>query len=284
MTESKDKQKAIESQSPEPEEQQKQRSQSVESENDVTGSDDSQSGGKSTRSESEAAEEGSKGVQGQASADGQGATHGWQAIYSPQHNAYYFYNSITQETTWVNPLQPEASGSGTTSETAGGSESGQQAGDAEGSAASSSKDAGSEQAAAGPSSSHYSALQAAAIAQGIDPALAHLDPSLLSSVPGRPVDASGIPLFTAKFNRHTGAFAKADSRDPGHFSEYERAKRMSEFYFDVNQWEKQLAEQGGSIKGDEAGKKRKRLTKADMERFKEQKKQKKLAKTAWLRT
>ncbi|KAH6903310.1 hypothetical protein BKA70DRAFT_1155621 [Coprinopsis sp. MPI-PUGE-AT-0042] len=209
---------------------------------------------------------------------------GWQAIFSPQHNAYYFFNSITQETTWVNPMQPqpEASGSGSAS----GSEPPTNA-----SASSITEPAGQEPEASTSAStpaaiSHYSALQAAAIAQGIDPALAHLDPSLLSSVPGRPADASGIPMFTAKFNKHTGAFAKNDARDPSHLSEFERAKRMSEFYFDVGAWENQLAEHGGSIRGgDDAqtGEKRKRLTKKDMERFKEQKKAKKLAKTAWLR-
>lgn len=207
----------------------------------------------------------------------------WQAIFSPQHNAYYFFNTVTQETTWVNPLQPEASGSGASGSTEEGTSSKSEP-EAE---ASSAEQQATGQAGPGPGSmSHYTALQEAALAQGIDPALAHLDPSLLSGVPGRPVDASGIPLFTAKFNRHTGAFAKTSARDPGHFSEYERAKRMSEFYFDVNQWEDQLASQGGSIKGteeDQESKKRKRLTKTDMERFKEQKKQKKLAKTAWLR-
>ena len=80
----------------------------------------------------------------------------------------------------------------------------------------------------------------------------------------------GIPVFSAKFNRHTGAFAKTDARDPSHLSEFERAKRMSEFYFDVGAWEQQLAEQGGSIRGGEdaqTGEKRKRLTKKDMVSF-----------------
>jgi hypothetical protein len=106
----------------------------------------------------------------------------------------------------------------------------------------------------------------------------------------------GIPLFTAKFNRHTGAFARVDARDPSHLSEHERAKRMSQFYFDVDQWQDDLAKHGGSIKGPagagaseeweddgEGGRKRKRPTKKDMEMYKEKKKQKKLAKTAWLR-
>src|SRR5215510_6021838 len=36
----------------------------------------------------------------------------WQAIFSPQYNTYYFYNSVTQETTWINPLQPDSASSG----------------------------------------------------------------------------------------------------------------------------------------------------------------------------
>lgn len=120
------------------------------------------------------------------------------------------------------------------------------------------------------------------MAQGIDPSLAHLDPSLASS--------SGVPsnfMYTAKFNARTGAFAKSDSRDPTHLSEYERAKRMSEFYFDVGAWERDVearnkAEIEAEAEGE--GKKRKRPTKKDLERFKEQKRLKKIAKTAWLRT
>ncbi|KAG0699429.1 hypothetical protein DFH29DRAFT_877332 [Suillus ampliporus] len=180
----------------------------------------------------------------------------WQAIWSPQHNTYYFYNSETKETTWINPIQPATSES----------------------------DPSSSTPQSGPSAidSHYAALQANAMAQGIDPSLAHLDPSLASS--------SGVPsnfMYTAKFNARTGAFAKADSRDPTHLSEYERAKRMSEFYFDVGAWERDVetrnrAEADADAEGE--GKKRKRPTKKDLERFKEQKRLKKIAKTAWLRT
>ncbi|KAG2046031.1 hypothetical protein BDR06DRAFT_965456 [Suillus hirtellus] len=182
----------------------------------------------------------------------------WQAIWSPQHNAYYFYNSETKETTWVNPLQPAASESEPSSSSSSTSQS-------------------------GPSTiidSHYATLQANAMAQGIDPSLAHLDPSLASS--------SGVPsnlMCTAKFNARTGAFAKVDSRDPTHLSEYERAKRMSEFYFDVGAWESAVeARNRAEIEAEGEGKKRKRPTKKDLERFKEQKKLKKIAKTAWLRT
>ncbi|KAI0039270.1 hypothetical protein FA95DRAFT_1567255 [Auriscalpium vulgare] len=192
----------------------------------------------------------------------------WQAIWSPSHGAYYFFNAVTQHTTWENPVQSEpvsANPSTTTSPPAG--------------------DAGEKDDAA-PGLSAPAALaqmyaqQEAAAAQGIDPALAHLDPTLAgSSAPG------GAYSYTAKFNARTGAFAKPDGRDPTHLSEYERAKRMSEVYFDVGSWEQEVEARKRQEAEDEAnGKKRKRPSKKDVERFKEQKRLKKIAKTAWLRT
>ncbi|RDB17396.1 hypothetical protein Hypma_001879 [Hypsizygus marmoreus] len=201
----------------------------------------------------------------------------WQAIFSPQYNAYYFFNTETQQTTWENPLLPSASTSTSTS-TPSPPQPEEPA------------DVSSTTTTSTTSTytSTYTALQAAALQAGIDPSLAHLDPTLLSSS----LPTSSSTAFTAKFNARTGAFARPDARDPTHLSEHARATRMSEFYFDVGAWEKQLAEQGGSIKGggggagaeEEEGRKRKRPSKKDLERFKEQKKQKKIAKTAWLRT
>ncbi|KAL0945927.1 hypothetical protein HGRIS_012208 [Hohenbuehelia grisea] len=192
----------------------------------------------------------------------------WQAIFSPQHNAYYFFNSETQETTWINPLDPSASAS--TSGSAEAAEAEPQAGPS------------SEPDQTSSATPAYSAMQAAALAAGVDPALAHLDPSLAYGAVG--TGGGPIPTFSAKFNARTGAFAPTNSRDPTHLSEYERMKRMSEFYFDVNQWEKDVAKRKEEEEEAERdGKKRKRPTKKDLERFKEQKKQKKIAKTAWLR-
>ena len=172
-----------------------------------------------------------------------GAPQGaWQAIYSPQYNTYYFYNTETQETTWTNPLQSaEAAASTSTS----------QEPDAQNPAALSSMDP------------RYVALQQAAIAQGIDPALAYLDPSLGAPMPSASIGPDGM-AFSAKFNARTGQFTRPDGRDPTHLSEYDRMKRMSQFYFDVGAWEEQLSEQGGSIKGDDATKKRKRPSKKDL--------------------
>ncbi|KAH0831342.1 hypothetical protein J3R83DRAFT_14000 [Lanmaoa asiatica] len=188
----------------------------------------------------------------------------WQALFSPQHNAYYFYNASTGETTWVNPLQPppfDPSSSSTGIQDAGAN-----------------AQADGPDGADNPNSYDPNSLEARAIAAGIDPSLAHLDPSLVG-----PSSLAHTGSFTAKFNARTGAFTAADARAPSHLSEYERMKRMSEFYFDVGAWENEV-EQRDTAEKEAGGKKRKRPTKKDLERFKEQKKQKKIAKTAWLRT
>lgn len=183
----------------------------------------------------------------------------WQAIWSAQHNMYYFYNLRTKETTWKNPLQPDSSSS------------------------------------AGPSAVEQaiSSAEAAAIAAGVDPGLAYLDPTLASGGPSNPAAYT----YAAKFNSRTGAFTAMDGRTPDHISEFERMKRMNSFYFDQEAWEKNV-EEG---QAEEAGKKRKKPSKKDLvsypsscvaspvlmdsqESFKERKRQKKLAKTAWLRT
>ncbi|SJL04684.1 uncharacterized protein ARMOST_08054 [Armillaria ostoyae] len=164
----------------------------------------------------------------------------WQAIFSPQHNTYYFYNTVTAQTTWENPLLPQPQ----------------------------------PQPQPEASSSSYDA----ALAAGIDPSLAYLDPAL--SAPAG--SSSAGYTATAKFNARTGRFTANDARDPSHMSEYERAKRMSEFYFDVGAWESQRDQQQQEEEAE--GKKRKRPSKKDLDRFKEQKRLKKIAKTAWLRT
>ncbi|KAJ7201039.1 hypothetical protein GGX14DRAFT_465527 [Mycena pura] len=194
----------------------------------------------------------------------------WQAIFSPQYNAYYFYNSETQETTWTNPLQPPSGAEASTSATA-----------AEASVTVPGETSQPQSSILDP---HYAAIQSAAIAQGIDPALAYLDPSLAASTSaGGPAGAALPQSFHAKFNARTGQFTALDGRTPDHLSEYERAKRMSEVFFDVAAWEQNLAEERAA-EAEAGGKKRKRPTKKDLERFKQQKKLKKIAKTAWLRT
>jgi hypothetical protein len=192
----------------------------------------------------------------------------WQAIWSPGHSAYYFYNSSTQETTWVNPLQPPSatSGDGDATSTTAPPPSAPTPAPASGSGSAPSTSTGASASGATPvpaSIAQIYALQEAAAAQGIDPSLAYLDPSLA----GAPSAAggSGTYNFTAKFNAHTGAFARPDGRDPTHLSEFERMKRMSSVYFNMEQWEQEVAQRKGQEDEDAAnGKKRKRPTKKDL--------------------
>lgn len=174
----------------------------------------------------------------------------WQAIWSQQHNNYYFHNIRTGETTWSNPLVDPSSSTSSTSTSAQLQQS-------------------------------YEAQQAA-LAAGIDPDLAYLDPSL-SSLPSAAGSSSstlsgtnptgmqmgfGGPGFTAKFNSRTGAFTKPTARDPSHLGEWERMQRMSSVYFDMGAYDaevqqrKQLDENGEG-EGEE-GKKRKRVSKKDL--------------------
>ncbi|KAG6380376.1 hypothetical protein JVT61DRAFT_8490 [Boletus reticuloceps] len=142
----------------------------------------------------------------------------WQAIFSSQHNAYYFYNTSTAETTWVNPIQSSPS---------------------DPSSSTCAQDTAADPQASGPDGNvnpnpyDPNSIEARAIAAGIDPSLAHLDPSLAG-----PSSLAHAGSFTAKFNARTGAFTAADARAPSHLSEYERMKRMSEFYFDVGSGKK----------------------------------------------
>ena len=164
----------------------------------------------------------------------------WQTAYSPSHNAWYFFNIRTGETTWTNPLQdPNAVPS--TSQLP--------------------LDLSSDTTQGAPSSittTTITPMGQAAFEQGIDPELAHLVPSLaygpLSTGPG---------TYSARFNVHTGKFTAADGRDPSHVSEYARAQRMSAVFFDVQEWEAEVAKR----KADEdleGPRRKKKPTKADL--------------------
>ncbi|KZT59937.1 hypothetical protein CALCODRAFT_156506 [Calocera cornea HHB12733] len=200
----------------------------------------------------------------------------WQAVWAPAYNAYYFYNGRTGETTWVNPLDPasqtpaHAQAHGSTSGAA--STSAGMPGAALGAAG--------IPAAASAATNPWAAPPSNALSEGIDPLLYHLDPTLAlsSSSSGGP---AGSYAAQARFNAHTGRFEADPTKRPERMSEFERAKRMSEVYFDTDKWEREVEER--KRREEEEGKARKRPTKKDLERFAEAKKRKKLAKTAWLR-
>ncbi|GAA5838686.1 hypothetical protein JCM11251_003263 [Rhodosporidiobolus azoricus] len=173
----------------------------------------------------------------------------WQAVFSPEANAWYFWNSETQETTWTNPRAvPEPS----------------------------------EAAAAEAASS--SALPPAEEAQstlpGIDPELAWLDPS--AAVRG---GKGGVGVTqTARFNARTGRFQADPAMNPDRISDFQRGHRQQEAYFDVEGWESSLAGKGlkrAAEASDESAKKRPSTKQVDQfRRAKEEKKRKKL--TSWL--
>ena len=198
------------------------------------------------------------------------SSRSWQALWSPAHNAYYFYNSTTYETTWVNPLQPPTAVSGdaaaapSTTPSASAPSTGADNQEAQEDDPSLSSSRSSSGAAPVPASvAQIYALQEAAAAQGINPSLAYLDPSLAAgpSAPG----GSGVYNFSARFNAHTGTFTRQQGRDPTHFSDYERMKRMSSVYFNMEQWEQEVAQRKNREDEDAAnGKKRKRPTKKDL--------------------
>ncbi|QRV84747.1 hypothetical protein RhiJN_12763 [Ceratobasidium sp. AG-Ba] len=176
----------------------------------------------------------------------------WQAIWSPAHNAYYFYNSRTAETTWVNPLEPPAASSSNSDPAAAPTPS------------TSSAQPQPEVAAAAPTEPEEKPPQDLSYLNGIDPELAYLDPSL--AVP--PTGAKGpVPTFTARFGARSGKFTAMDGRQPEHLSEAASA---------TDELSKADREAG-------VGDKRKRVTKEDIERFKAQKQAKKALRNAWLR-
>jgi hypothetical protein len=184
----------------------------------------------------------------------------WQAIFSPAHNAYYFFNAATQQTTWVNPLQPapDASASAPDPAPAPAPVASTSTSDPtpEGSSA--------PQAALPPQLAQLYATQAAAAAAGIDPALAFLDPSLAAGGAG---GGGAAYAASAKFNARTGAFARADARAPEHLSEHARAQRMSAFYFDTAAWEADVAKRAAEEDAeDEEARKRRRPSKKDLVR------------------
>ncbi|GAA6038027.1 hypothetical protein JCM8097_007506 [Rhodosporidiobolus ruineniae] len=180
----------------------------------------------------------------------------WQAVFSPEANAWYFWNSETHETTWTNPRDPSAAA-----------------------AASSSSSSAAQPATSTDSAAEDGAAEGAL--PGIDPDLAWLDPS--AALKGQ----AGKGGFAQKgrFNARTGRFQADPAMNPDRISDFQRGHRQQEAYFDVTGWEQQLQgrgiKRGPETEGDDGGKKRPSTKQVDQFRkAKEEKKRKKL--NAWL--
>ena len=173
----------------------------------------------------------------------------WQAVWSPESNgereytprmhlldscsAWYFWNTITGEVSWTNPLEPEGSSS----------------------------TPAQPPLPPGPPPEGSAPSAAFGLPRDIDPDLAFLLPPSQRGGPG--ADASAQ---TALFNSRTGRFTPADyNYTVDHLDEYNRSKRMNSHYFDVEAWEKQRAAENAKRKADEAaGIAPKKITKKDM--------------------
>ncbi|GAA94917.1 uncharacterized protein L969DRAFT_25759 [Mixia osmundae IAM 14324] len=181
------------------------------------------------------------------------ATHGdWTAVWDKQAQAYYFWNKKTQETTWVNPVQVPAEASTSTATV-------------------------QSTVPAGGKLTKLS-YSAEGNVDGIDPDLVYLDPKL--AIPGRESTGPG-PAFSARFNARTGRFEGDPEKTPDRVSGIERAKRQNQNFFDYDGWQKAF-----DMKQDIERQKRaagessdapppKKLTKAQLEKFRERKKQRK---------
>lgn len=166
----------------------------------------------------------------------------WQAVWSAEQNgqlpfgvrtheaetiAWYFWNTITSEVTWTNPLEPAPS---TT-------------------ASSSSEPAPfqpplpKELPPPKPEDAPRPVYNAV---PDIDPDLAYLLPPDQRGVGG----SADAALQTAFFNSRSGKFATGDSAKFDHLDEYNRQKRFNDHYFDVDAWQKQKDEEHAKRKRD----------------------------------
>ncbi|KAE8227699.1 hypothetical protein CF326_g7398, partial [Tilletia indica] len=151
------------------------------------------------------------------------ATQGWQAIWDPTRNAYYFWHEATQSSTWDNPYEKATTSS----------------------SSSAANNAPPQQ------------IPDRALGE-IDPELAFLDPSLAASSTRKHPSSSSAYTAAAHFDPRTGRFlastpstttispALADkhgaySNPTTFFSAPHRAKRQMDVFFDSEAWEEERA-------------------------------------------
>jgi hypothetical protein len=176
--------------------------------------------------------------------------------------AWYFWNSKTGEVTWTNPLEPETSNAGEGSN--------QSDLNAESVAPTNPPLPNEPAPQAKPTSSSSFQPPLPPPTFGLPPAIPDIDPDLAYLLPmtqrGGAGGAGDGPGQSAAFNARTGKFAPVDTNYTyDHLDEYNRMKRMSSHYFDVEAWEKQRQEDNAKRMRDEAeGKGREKPTRKDM--------------------
>ncbi|WWD02300.1 hypothetical protein V865_000339 [Kwoniella europaea PYCC6329] len=183
----------------------------------------------------------------------------WQAVWAAEQNAWYFWNKDTGEVTWTNPLEPSSSSSQPPLPT--------------------------EQPPTTPGPNDNDNVYGFGF--GGDPSQPEIDPGLAHLFGGDSSGPGGDPTMQkAMFNSRTGRFTASNYEyTVGHLDEYNRAKRMNNHYFDVDQWEREKQQENEKKrKALEDGKGgEKKITKKDMERFRKKNAEKKARSQAWLR-
>lgn len=170
---------------------------------------------------------------------------GWAPIWEDSAQAFYFYNRFTGATQWDNPRVPETSASGVETPTP----------------------------------------PATRPAGGYDPAIhGDYDPtawyaqSWEPEAPTQNLDPAAAYAASAAFNRFTGRFQNAELT-PENFNDENKSRRQMNAFFNVDAAAN--SHDGRSLKEERSGKK---LTKAELKKFKEKRKAKKEEKRkAWLR-
>ncbi|OCF31537.1 hypothetical protein I316_06736 [Kwoniella heveanensis BCC8398] len=209
----------------------------------------------------------------------------WQAVWAPEQNAWYFWNTKTGEVSWTNPLESTSASETHAAQPplpdeapplpSGPVPSGSTTTPRYGSAA-------ATNAFEAPlSTSRY----------GQQPSQPEIDEGLLHMVSGVRGGGGYAPggdpgVQSAAFNSRTGQFTPSNYQyTVGHLDEYNRAKRMNSHYFDVEAWEREkAADQEKRKREEESGQGGSRkVTKKDMQRFKKKAQEKRARNQAWLR-
>lgn len=176
-----------------------------------------------------------------------GEDDGWQAIWDAQHQAYYFYNALTGQSTWTNPRVPPATTLPPTLPT-------------EATVYAPGTDLPPPEGEGDPNyePTYYQ------LAHGIT------DPSAVTAE-----DIASTYAATGTFNRFTGKWQAG--KNPENYNDENKSRRQMEFYFDVDAAAN--SHDGRSLK---AERQMKKLSKKELKAFREKKKEKKEQKRrAW---
>lgn len=171
---------------------------------------------------------------------------GWTPIWEESAQAFYFFNRFTSAAQWDNPRVPQTSAPGIETPT--------------------------------PPATRPAGGYDPAIHGDYDATAWYAQAASEPEVPAQNADPAAAYAATAAFNRFTGRFQNSDLA-PENFNDENKSKRQMNAFFNVDAAAN--SHDGRSLREERSGKK---LTKAELKKFKEKRKAKKEEKRkAWLR-